>query len=111
MKYSRELWQKSIEAMKKVESIKQKRQNAHIMQRLIKGREIEQEIDVKEVQRNMSLIRSPAAGLKQRRALEERESQMESEDMMERNVDQRRREEEMQDDDMQMAAEEVMLAN
>lgn len=43
------------------------------MERLRKGREVEIQMDVKDVQRNMSLIRSPAAGLKERRAKEEAE--------------------------------------
>lgn len=60
-----------MEAMKKVEIIRQRRQNLHIMQRLRKGRELEQERDVKEVQRDLSLIRSPAAGLKERKKQEE----------------------------------------
>lgn len=60
-----------MEAMKKVEIIRQRRQNLHIMQRLRKGRELEQEKDVKEVQRDLSLIRSPAAGLKERKKQEE----------------------------------------
>lgn len=67
LKYNRETWTKAVEAMKKVEAIKQKRQGAYIMQRLRKGREIEQERDIKEVQRDLSLIRSPAAGLKERK--------------------------------------------
>jgi len=74
-KYNRELWSKTIEALKKVEAIKQKRQNTHIMQRLQKARGIEEEKDIKEVQRNLSMIRSPAAGLKLRR--EQEEQQME----------------------------------
>lgn len=57
--------------MKKVEIIRQRRQNLHIMQRLRKGRELEQEKDIKEVQRDLSLIRSPAAGLKERKKQEE----------------------------------------
>lgn len=57
--------------MKKVENIKQRRQNLHIMQRLRKGRELEKERDIKEVQRDLSLIKSPAVGLKERRKLEE----------------------------------------
>lgn len=57
--------------MKKVETIRQRRQNLHIMQRLRKGRELEREKDVKEVQRDLSIIRSPAAGLKQKKKLEE----------------------------------------
>lgn len=71
MKYNRELWTKTVEAMRKVETIRQRRQNLHIMQRLRKGRELEQEVDVKEVQRNLSLIRSPAIGLKERMKQEE----------------------------------------
>ncbi|KOC60576.1 putative ribosome biogenesis protein RLP24 [Habropoda laboriosa] len=71
IKYNRELWNNVFEAMKKVETIRQKRQNLYIMQRLRKGREIERERDIKEVQRDLSLIRSPAAGLKERKKLEE----------------------------------------
>lgn len=71
VKYNRELWGKTVEAMKKVETIRQRRQNLHIMQRLRKGRELEQERNVKEVQRDLSLIRSPAAGLKERKKQEE----------------------------------------
>ncbi|XP_019875518.1 probable ribosome biogenesis protein RLP24 [Aethina tumida] len=67
MKYDRQTWNKAIEAMKKVEIIKQKRQRNYVMQRLRKGRELEQERDVKEVQRDLSLIKSPAAGLKERK--------------------------------------------
>lgn len=49
VKYDRQLWTKTVEAMKKIESIKQRRQNNHIMQRLRKGREQEILRDVKEV--------------------------------------------------------------
>lgn len=57
VKYNREIWNKTVVAMKKVENIRQRRTNAYVMQRLRKGREIEMEKDMKEVQRNMSLIR------------------------------------------------------
>lgn len=57
VKYSRELWEKTIEAMKKVEEIRQRRSNNYIMQRLRKGREVEWQRDVREVQRDISLIR------------------------------------------------------
>nr|CAI5819242.1 unnamed protein product [Callosobruchus analis] len=36
IKYDREMWTKAVDAMKKVESIKQKRQGTYIMQRYIK---------------------------------------------------------------------------
>ncbi|XP_029053471.1 probable ribosome biogenesis protein RLP24 [Osmia bicornis bicornis] len=90
VKYNRELWNKTIEAMRKVETIRQRRQNLHIMQRLRKGRELEQERDVKEVQRDLSLIRSPAAGLKERKKLEE---VAEQEEMMQESNDEQEPEE------------------
>lgn len=48
--------------MKKVEAIKNKRQTAYMMQRLRKGKEIEDRRDIREVQRDLSLIRAPHAG-------------------------------------------------
>ncbi|XP_043495645.1 probable ribosome biogenesis protein RLP24 [Polistes fuscatus] len=93
VKYNRELWTKTVEAIKKVENIKQRRSNLHIMQRLRKGRTLERERDIKEVQRDLSLIRSPAAGLKERKKLEEiaeedvemheSDSEMETEQLLE----------------------------
>ncbi|XP_030374453.1 probable ribosome biogenesis protein RLP24 [Scaptodrosophila lebanonensis] len=74
VKYSRETWQRSLDAIKKVTEIKQRRENLFVMERLRQGRKVEIEMDVKDVQRNMSLIRSPAAGLKERRAKEEAEA-------------------------------------
>ncbi|KDR23410.1 probable ribosome biogenesis protein RLP24 [Zootermopsis nevadensis] len=71
VKYDREMWAKSVDAMKRVEKIRQRRQAQYMMQRLRKGRELETQRDIKEVQRDLALIRSPAAGLKERRAMEE----------------------------------------
>ncbi|XP_067644790.1 probable ribosome biogenesis protein RLP24 [Eurosta solidaginis] len=82
IKYSRETWQKTLDVIKKVTEIKERRQDHFVMQRLRKGREVEIEMDVKDVQRNISLIRSPAAGLKERRAREEaQEAALMNEDM------------------------------
>merc|ERR1712004_460905 len=64
VKYNRELWQQTIEATKTVEAIKLKRQAHHIHERQHKGRAIERMKDVKEVQRDLALIKSPAAGMK-----------------------------------------------
>lgn len=51
------------------------------MQRLRKGRQVEIEMDVKDVQKNISLIRSPAAGLRERQAKENaQDAAMEDED-------------------------------
>jgi len=66
VKYERELWTKTVEAMKKVEEIRQRRSAKHILHRLSKAKVLEKEKDLKEVQRNLPLIRSPAAGLLQK---------------------------------------------
>ncbi|GFG34351.1 hypothetical protein Cfor_08793 [Coptotermes formosanus] len=71
IKYDREMWAKTVEAMKHVETIRERRQGQYMMQRLRKGRELETQRDIREVQRDLALIRSPAAGLKERRAMEE----------------------------------------
>ncbi|OCT86958.1 hypothetical protein XELAEV_18020648mg [Xenopus laevis] len=62
VKYQRELWSKSVEAMKRVEEIKQKRQARFIMNRLKKGKELQKAQDIKEVKQNIHLIRAPHAG-------------------------------------------------
>ena len=53
-----------VTGMKRIEEIKTKRQAQFIYDRQKKARAIERKKDVKEVQRDMALIRSPAAGLK-----------------------------------------------
>lgn len=50
--------------MKRVEEIKQKRQVNFMMSRFKKANEIEREHDRRIVERDMPLIKSPAAGLK-----------------------------------------------
>ncbi|KAI9562860.1 hypothetical protein GHT06_010315 [Daphnia sinensis] len=65
IKYDRDLWQKSVEAMKKVEIIRCRRQALHINNRHSKSKEVQRRSDNYEVTKNMGLIRSPAAGLKQ----------------------------------------------
>jgi len=50
--------------MKRVEEIKEKRQSQYIFDRQKKAKQIEKEKDIKEVKRDLALIRSPAAGLK-----------------------------------------------
>ena len=88
IKYSRELWQKTVDAIGRVTEIKNKRTGLYVMQRLRKGREKEIEMDVKDVQKNMSLIRSPAAGLKQRQAKEaaQQAAMMDEDDDNEENI-------------------------
>jgi len=64
VKYDRELWQKTVGAMKRVEEIKTRRQAQFILDRQKKARAIERKKDVKEVQRDIALIKSPAIGMK-----------------------------------------------
>ncbi|EPQ17738.1 Putative ribosome biogenesis protein RLP24 [Myotis brandtii] len=61
VKYQRELWNKTIDAMKRVEEIKQKRQAKFIMNRLKKNKELQKAQDIKEVKQNIHLIRAPFA--------------------------------------------------
>ncbi|XP_012865485.1 PREDICTED: probable ribosome biogenesis protein RLP24 [Dipodomys ordii] len=62
VKYQRELWNKTIDAMKRVEEIKQKRQAKFIMNRLKKNKELQKVQDIKEVKQNIHLVRAPLAG-------------------------------------------------
>ncbi|KAI8782333.1 probable ribosome biogenesis protein RLP24 [Biomphalaria glabrata] len=71
VKYNKELWQTTIKAMKRIEEIKVRRQNFFIANRLKKGKELRKAADLREVKDNIHLIKSPAAGLKQRRQLVE----------------------------------------
>jgi hypothetical protein len=68
--------------MKRVEEIKGKRQAQYIFDRQKKARQIEKEKDIKEVKRDIALIRSPAVGMK--RAA--REMEVDEDDQM-TNVD------------------------
>ena len=67
IKYSRELWNKSLEAMKRVELIRQKRESHYIMKRQTKATLFERERDQKEVKRDIVLIRSAAAGMREKK--------------------------------------------
>ncbi|KPP64163.1 putative ribosome biogenesis protein RLP24 [Scleropages formosus] len=64
VKYRRELWNKTVEAMKKVEEIKLKRQTQFIKNRLKKGKELEKADAINEVKKNIHLIKAPHAGEK-----------------------------------------------
>merc|ERR1712192_308160 len=65
VKYDRELWQNSISGRQRVEEIKNKRQAHHIFQRMKLAKKIQKAKDIKEVERDLALIKSPAAGLRQ----------------------------------------------
>merc|ERR1712198_239122 len=61
----RELWANMVTAMQRVEEIKNKRQAHHIFQRMKMAKKIQKAKDIKEVERDLALIKSPAAGLRQ----------------------------------------------
>merc|ERR1712025_1122857 len=71
VKYDRELWANTITAMQRVEEIKNKRQAHHIFQRMKMAKKIQKQKDIKEVERDLALIKSPAAGLKKASALKD----------------------------------------
>ena len=56
--------------MKRVEGIKEKRQAHHIKERQKKARAIERMKDIKEVKRDIALIKSPAVGMKRQFQME-----------------------------------------
>ena len=86
VKYDRQLWSDTVKAIKRIEEIKQKRQANYVMKRLRRGRVFERERDLKEVKRDLALIKSPAAGIKRNKnkgkviVTGENDDQMESED-------------------------------
>merc|ERR1712227_1120921 len=64
VKYDRELWHTTVNAMQRIEEIKNKRQAHHIFQRMRAAKKIQKAKDIREVERDLALIKSPAAGLK-----------------------------------------------
>merc|ERR1712206_7625 len=61
VKYDRELWQKSIEAMKIVSAIREKRETHFIMKRLEQGVRDRKSADLHEVKTNLNMVMAPGA--------------------------------------------------
>merc|ERR1712189_158658 len=59
MVYNREMWSKTVDAVKRIEEIKTKRQNHFIKNRLKVGKKLAKEVDMKEIQKNIKLIQTP----------------------------------------------------
>uniref|UniRef100_A0A2I3HK95 Probable ribosome biogenesis protein RLP24 n=1 Tax=Nomascus leucogenys TaxID=61853 RepID=A0A2I3HK95_NOMLE len=59
---TQEVWNKAIDAMKRVEEIKQKWQAKFVMNGLKKNKELQKVQDMKEVKQNIHLILAPFAG-------------------------------------------------
>jgi len=89
IKYNRELWNQTVEAIKKIQVVKQNREDLHIKNRLRKGKQLRKRQDLTNLHKNINLIKSPAASLKVKQEEDEdmkvgeRDSDME--DLMEAN--------------------------
>lgn len=96
-KYSRELWQQTTEAMKRIEEIKAKRQAHFMLKRFQKANEIDKQRDRNIVEKNMSMIRAPHATKNRSRVVvkEDLESSEEEEDREEEVTMESDEEEEM----------------
>jgi large subunit ribosomal protein L24e len=53
------MWTKTVEAIKKINEIKERREGHFVMERLRKGTEREIHNDIRDVKKNISLIRAP----------------------------------------------------
>lgn len=79
VKYDREVWEKTIDAMKRVEEIKVKRQNQYVLNRLKVGKKLRKEDDIKVYKTQIHLIQSPAATKKGKAFVEIEEDNSEGE--------------------------------
>lgn len=59
IKYDREMWTKTIDAIKRINEIKERRERHYVMERLRKGTQREIHNDIRDVQKNIALIRAP----------------------------------------------------
>ncbi|EGD72922.1 ribosomal protein L24E [Salpingoeca rosetta] len=64
VKYNRELWQKTIRAMKKIAVIRERREAQYIKNRLRAGRTKQLERDRKHVEKNIDLLKTPTLAKK-----------------------------------------------
>ncbi|GBN99517.1 putative ribosome biogenesis protein RLP24 [Araneus ventricosus] len=86
VQYNRQLWKETIVAMKKVADIKKKREALFITQRLKKGKVLRKEADLKEIQMDLSLIRSVAATDKMKLKVEDVKTETMEEDQPEERL-------------------------
>ncbi|PAA58978.1 hypothetical protein BOX15_Mlig017500g4, partial [Macrostomum lignano] len=60
-KYNREALTQTVEAMRKIVQVRQKRQASHILKRLAKGTEMRRLADVRSVEQELHLVQAPHA--------------------------------------------------
>jgi len=61
VKYERQLWATTVEAMKRIEEIKNKRMSLYVKKRLSIGRKLRNQADETIVEKHPELLRNPAA--------------------------------------------------
>ena len=71
VKYNRNLWQRTQEAMKRIAEIKQKRVEHFAKIRAKKAQKYKDECDKREVQRDLALIKSPVSKLTMKQLVEQ----------------------------------------
>ena len=62
---------RTVDAVKRIEEIKNKRQNHFIKNRLKVGKKLAKEVDLKEIEQNIKLIQMPVKPMKQKVAIAE----------------------------------------
>lgn len=73
------MWTKTVEAIKKISEIKERREGHFVMERLRKGTQREIHNDIREVKKNISLIRAPE-GIRNKTQKKATEGEMEVEE-------------------------------
>ncbi|CAH3033581.1 unnamed protein product [Pocillopora meandrina] len=72
VKYNRELWSNTVRAIKRIEEIRNKRQDLHIVNRLKPDKNVTEEAEIKEIKQGITLIGPPV----EKRKLERKISQV-----------------------------------
>lgn len=60
VRYDREMMQQTVKAMKRVQEVKSKREHVFYRKRLEKAKQAEKEATIKEVQRDVQLVKVPS---------------------------------------------------
>lgn len=102
VKYDRALWTDTFNAMKRVVEIKERRDGHHVLSRLRVATETERRRDAEEVKRNISLIKSPAAGMKRTRRTQQVEISEELDELELEQPDQLDEDDEEEEAQMQL---------
>lgn len=74
-----------MEAIRKINDIRERREKHYVMERLRKGTEREIHNDIRDVQKNISLIRAPE-GIRKKAKQTEQDSLLMEEDMDDENI-------------------------